>query len=64
MNTYHHTTPNGDLYEFVLRGHVISRITRYSTSGQYRKDLTYIDCPLEVQNEILKRVSQNYDSNN
>ncbi len=56
MRTTHHILHNGDLYELVLQGHVISRITHYMGGSGSCFPVEYDDVPEEVKLQVLKEV--------
>lgn len=56
MSAPFHIFYNQDLYEVVLHGYVIARITKYLNGSQMREEVKYDDVPSEVQNKILDRV--------
>lgn len=58
MTLHHFTSSCSDLYEFVLRGHVISRITRYANGTHKRSDMQYDECPEDVKVAVLKEVEK------
>ncbi len=59
----HHFLHSGDLYELVLRGHVITRITCFLDGSQMRVEYEYDSLPEAVKDKILERVEQALSNN-
>jgi hypothetical protein len=56
MRTTYHITYLGDLYEVVLQGHVISRITQYMGGSRSCFPIEYDELPEEVKVQVLDKV--------
>ncbi len=53
--TIHHLD---DVYEISIRGFIICRISRYYEGAPIRQDVQFDDCPKEVQEKILDKITQ------
>lgn len=55
MNIFH-IHDGDDLFEVVLRGYIIARITHYNLCC-HRRDVQFDDLPTQVQDKILIKVA-------
>lgn len=54
--TIHHVIYDSELYEFLLIGTVIQRITRYQTDSRMEHDLSFEDLPKRVQDDLISQL--------
>lgn len=54
----HTLTYNTDLYEVVLDDGIIKRLSRYFSGSSMRDDVTFAECPVQVQSKIVQLIER------